>query len=156
MLSGLQKIDFKPDPEFYLNVTKPDGSVVQIHAKDIKKIIEQGELKALIAAQADMLPPSIKSTDFQPMIHNLMQSIDVMQPASGTTPREILFELTKEYLNGVRATSHNSFASGAVLEEDEYVYFKFQPYYDELKRNEWKKDEQRTSYILHTLFKGEV
>ena len=39
------------------------------------------------------------------MIHNLMQSIDVMQPASGTTPREILFELTKEYLNGVRATS---------------------------------------------------
>ena len=155
MLSGLQKIDFKPDPEFYLNVTKPDGSVVQIHAKDIKKIIEQRELKALIAAQADMLPPSIKSTDFQPMIHNLMQSIDVMQPASGTTPREILFELTKEYLNGVRATSHNSFASGAVLEEDEYVYFKFQPYYDELKRNEWKKDEQRTSYILHTLFKGE-
>lgn len=81
--------------------------------------------------------------------------MDVLRPASGTTPREILFELTKDYLNGVKATSHTSFATGAVLEEDGFAYFKYQPFFDDLKRHEWKKDEQRTSHMLETLFKGE-
>ncbi len=45
--------------------------------------------------------------------------------------------------------------TGAVLEEEGYVYFKFQPYFDDLKRNEWKKDEQRTSHMLETYFQAE-
>jgi len=155
MLSGLTKIDYKPEPEFYINVSRPNGKVATIHAKNVKQIIEQRELKALIAAQIEVVPPPIKSKDFNGMLKDLWSNMDVLKPASGTTPREILFELTKEYLNGVQATSHNSFMTGAVLEEEGYVYFKFQPYFDDLKRNEWKKDEQRTSHMLETYFQAE-
>ena len=155
MLSGLTKIDYKPEPEFYINVSRPNGKVATIHAKNVKQIIEQRELKALIAAQIEVVPPPIKSKDFNGMLKDLWSNMDVLKPASGTTPREILFELTKEYLNGVHATSHNSFMTGAVLEEEGYVYFKFQPYFDDLKRNEWRKDEQRTSHMLETYFQAE-
>jgi hypothetical protein len=155
MLSGLTKIDYKPEPEFYINVSRPNGKVATIHAKNVKQIIEQRELKALIAAQIEVVPPPIKSKDFNGMLKDLWSNMDVLKPASGTTPREILFELTKEYLNGVQATSHNSFMTGAVLEEEGYVYFKFQPYFDDLKRNEWRKDEQRTSHMLETYFQAE-
>ncbi len=155
MLSGLTKIDYKPEPEFYINVSRPNGKVATIHAKNVKQIIEQRELKALIAAQIEVVPPPIKSKDFNGILKDLWSNMDVLKPASGTTPREILFELTKEYLNGVQATSHNSFMTGAVLEEEGYVYFKFQPYFDDLKRNEWKKDEQRTSHMLETYFQAE-
>ena len=33
-------MDYKPDPEFFINVDLADGKVVQIHAKHIKKIAE--------------------------------------------------------------------------------------------------------------------
>jgi len=154
MLSGLTKIDYKPDPEFYINVSRPNGKVATIHAKNVKQIIEQRELKALIAASIEVVPPPIKSKEFNGILKGLWSNMDVLRPASGTTPREILFELTKDYLNGVKATSHTSFATGAVLEEDGFAYFKYQPFFDDLKRHEWKKDEQRTSHMLETLFKG--
>jgi len=60
MLSGLTKIDYKPEPEFYINVSRPNGKVATIHAKNVKQIIEQRELKALIAAQIEVVPSAYK------------------------------------------------------------------------------------------------
>jgi len=152
MLSGLTKIDYKPDPEFYINVARPNGEVALIHAKHVKQIIEQKELKALIASQTEVVPPPIKSKDFQAILNGLWANLDVQHPAFETTPREVLFELTKEYLNGPKATSYTSFNSGAVYIEGDYAYCKFQPYFDELKSREWRNEAQRTSHMLEKFF----
>src|SRR5210317_630177 len=59
-LSGLQKITYA-EPQYTFNVTLSDGQTTkEVRAKNIKQIIELGNIRAIIGAAADMIPPKIK------------------------------------------------------------------------------------------------
>ena len=154
-LSNLIKIDFKPDPEYYFDVERDDGETVTVHAKDVNKIKDQQELRSLIMAQADDIPPPIKGMEFYEIIKALVSTQDTVQPAPGTTPMEILKKHLKQYIHSTNATSYNSFKSGNVLKDETYAYFVFDEFYNDLKDNEWKKDASRTSYMITKMFEKE-
>ena len=155
LMTNLQKIDFKPDPEYYFTVENKKGESVPVHAKDVNKIKDQKELRGLIMAQVDVLPPPIKAMKFYEMINALLDTVDTVQPAPGTRPIEILKKLLKEHINGPQATGHNSFLSGNVLKDKDYAYFVYDDFYTFLKENEWKKDASRTSYMIEKMFENE-
>jgi hypothetical protein len=155
LMTNLQKIDFKPDPEYYFTVENKKGESVPVHAKDVNKIKDQKELRGLIMAQVDVLPPPIKAMEFYEMINALLDTVDTVQPAPGTRPMEILKKLLKEHINGPQATTYNSFLSGNVLKDKEYAYFVYDDFYNFLKENEWKKDASRTSYMIEKMFEKE-
>ena len=154
-LSNLIKVDFKPDPEYYFDVERDDGETVTVHAKDVNKIKDQQELRSLIMAQADDIPPPIKGMEFYEIIKALVSTQDTVQPAPGTTPMEILKKHLKQYIHSTNATSYNSFKSGNVLKDETYAYFVFDEFYNDLKDNEWKKDASRTSYMITKMFEQE-
>ena len=155
LMTNLIKVDFKPDPEYYLTVENKKGDSVSVHAKDVNKLKDQKELRGLIMAQADIFPPPIKAMDFHAMINALLDTQDTVQPAPGTRPMEILKKLIKEHINGPQATTHNSFLSGNVLKDETYAYFVYDDFYNFLKENEWKKDSSRTSYMIEKMFQKE-
>ena len=155
LMTNLIKVDFKPDPEYYLTVENKKGDSVSVHAKDVNKLKDQKELRGLIMAQADIFPPPIKAMDFHAMINALLDTQDTVQPAPGTRPMEILKKLIKEHINGPQATTHNSFLSGNVLKDETYAYFVYDDFYNFLKENEWKKDASRTSYMIEKMFENE-
>lgn len=155
LMTNLIKVDFKPDPEYYLTVENKKGDSVSVHAKDVNKLKDQKELRGLIMAQADIFPPPIKAMDFHAMINALLDTQDTVQPAPGTRPMEILKKLLKEHINGPQATTHNSFLSGNVLKDETYAYFVYDDFYNFLKENEWKKDASRTSYMIEKMFENE-
>ena len=154
-LSNLTKVDFKPDPEYYFDVEREDGESVTVHAKSKNEIKDQQELRGLIMAQADEIPPPIKAMDFYEIIKALVATQDTVQPAPGTTPMEILKKHLKHYIHNTTATSYNSFRSGNVLKDETYAYFVFDEFYNDLKDNEWKKDASRTSYMITKMFEQE-
>ena len=155
LMTNLQKIDFKPDPEYYFTVENKKGESVPVHAKDVNKIKDQKELRGLIMAQVDVLPPPIKAMEFYEMINALLDTVDTVQPAPGTRPMEILKKLLREHIHGPQATTYNSFLSGNVLKDKEYAYFVYDDFYNFLKENEWKKDASRTSYMIEKMFEKE-
>ena len=81
-LTNLIKVDFKPDPEYYFTVEREDGESVTVHAKSKNEIKDQQELRGLIMAQADELPPPIKAMEFYEMIKALVASQDTVQTGS--------------------------------------------------------------------------
>ena len=119
LLSGLTKINYKPNPEWFFTVEKTDESV-QVHAKDVYKIESQKALRALLMEQAHIVPPSIKGNEFDAVLKGLfeMKDIDIIEPASGTNPLDILHKHLQDYINGVQPTSHNSFKNGGVLKDE--------------------------------------
>jgi len=155
-LSNLIKVDFKPDPEYYFDVERDDGETVTVHAKDVNKIKDQQELRSLIMAQADDIPPPIKGMEFYEIIKALVATQDTVQPAPGTTPMEILKKHLKQYIHSTNATSYNSFKSGNVLKDETYAYFVFDEFFNDLKDNEWRKDASRTSYMITKMFEKEA
>ena len=155
LMTNLIKVDFKPDPEYYLTVENKKGDSVSVHAKDVNKLKDQKELRGLVMAQADIFPPPIKAMDFHAMINALLDTQDTVQPAPGTRPMEILKKLLREHINGPQATTHNSFLSGNVLKDETYAYFVYDDFYNFLKENEWKKDASRTSYMIEKMFENE-
>ena len=155
LMTNLIKVDFKPDPEYYLTVENKKGESVSVHAKDVNKLKDQKELRGLVMAQADIFPPPIKAMDFHAMINALLDTQDTVQPAPGTRPMEILKKLIREHINGPQATTHNSFLSGNVLKDETYAYFVYDDFYTFLKENEWKKDASRTSYMIEKMFENE-
>ena len=155
LMTNLIKVDFKPDPEYYLTVENKKGESVSVHAKDVNKLKDQKELRGLVMAQADIFPPPIKAMDFHAMINALLDTQDTVQPAPGTRPIEILKKLIREHINGPQATTHNSFLSGNVLKDETYAYFVYDDFYNFLKENEWKKDASRTSYMIEKMFENE-
>ena len=155
LMTNLIKVDFKPDPEYYLTVENKKGESVSVHAKDVNKLKDQKELRGLVMAQADIFPPPIKAMDFHAMINALLDTQDTVQPAPGTRPMEILKKLLREHINGPQATTHNSFLSGNVLKDETYAYFVYDDFYTFLKENEWKKDASRTSYMIEKMFENE-
>lgn len=66
-----------------------------------------------------------------------------------------MFRHLKEYLNDVRTTTLNGFKSGSVYVEESKGYFLFYKFYEELKRNEWRMDENETKTMVVDVFQAE-
>ena len=49
----------------------------------------------------------------------------------------------------------NGFKSGSVYVDGESAYFLYHKFYEELKRNEWKMDENETRTMVVDVFKAE-
>ena len=112
-------------------------------------------MRALIAAHTSIVPPPLKSKEFEVIIRGLWAEMNVETPDPDSQPAGILFRHLKEYLNDVRATSFNSFKSGGVLIQEGKAYFVFSKFHEELKRNEWKLDEAETKTMVADIFKGQ-
>jgi len=153
-LSSLQKIAY-PEPEYTFNVDLPDGRRPLVRAKNIKQIMLQEELRAIIMKTANIFVPAIKSNDFQEVVDRLFPPKETIQPPKGTSPNEQLEEYLREYINGPQAKSHASFKTGAVLIEKEHAYFRFVSFYNFLKNKEWKESKGHTGEKLKELFKVE-
>jgi hypothetical protein len=154
-LSGLQKITY-PEPQYTFNVTLADGQTTkEVKAKNIKQIIEQDNIRAIIGAAADMVPPKIKQNDFQDVIDNLFPPKMVTSPPKGTTPDELLEEYLLNYLQGPKASSHVSFKTGSVLIEGDQAYFVYGNFFNSLKNKEWKEDRGKTAEHMIRLFNAD-
>ena len=152
-LGNLLKIDHKPEPEYYFTVEKEDGESVPVHARSKNEIKDQKELRGLLMAQADILPPPLKQMDFYEIQKALLATIDVVQPAPGTSPLDILKKNLEAYVNGAQATNYHSFKSGSPFKDKDYVYFIYDSFYNDfLKDRDWKKDISKTSYMIVKLF----
>ena len=62
---SVTKMDYRPHPKFFLYVKQPSGKIKTINAKTVKQIIEQRELRALIAEHTNIVPPPIKAKTFK-------------------------------------------------------------------------------------------
>jgi hypothetical protein len=154
-LSGLQKITY-PEPQYTFNVTLTDGQTTkEVRAKNIKQIIELDNIRAIIGAAADMIPPKIKQNEFQDILDNLFPPKLTTPPPKGTSPDELLEEYLLKYLNGPKAGTYAAFKTGAVLIEEQHAYFLYNSFFDSLKNKEWKDDRGKTAEHMTRLFNAE-
>ena len=154
-LSGLQKITY-PEPQYTFNVTLSDGQTTkEVRAKNIKQIIELDNIRAIIGAAADMVPPKIKQDEFQDILDNLFPPKLTTPPPKGTTPNELLEDYLLTYLNGPKAKTHASFKTGAVLIEGNYAYFVYASFFNTLKNKEWKEGRGPTGEKMKELFEAD-
>ena len=150
-LSGLTKINYKPDPEYTFNVALPDGVKVKpVHAKSIEWITDQRKTRNIVAVAAGFVPPVVKNGAFQEILDVLFSTQKTIDPPRGTSPEEQLFDYMKEYVNGPKADTYVSFKSGGTLLEAENAYFRFDPFYNFLKSKEWKIKADRTAQMIKT------
>jgi hypothetical protein len=155
-LSGLQKITYA-EPQYTFNVTLSDGQTTkEVRAKNIRQIIELDNIRAIIGAAADMIPPKIKQNDFQDILDNLFPPKLTTPPPKGTTPDELLEEYLSTYLHGPKAKTHASFKTGAVLIEDSNAYFVYSSFFNSLKNKEWKENRGLTAERMKRLFQAET
>jgi hypothetical protein len=153
-LSALQKLNIKPTPEWYFTVENEEGQTKQVHAKNVHRIESQKELRALLMEQVHVVVPTIKANDFYEILKNLFEKskIEILEPAEGTNPSDILKEHIHRYINDPQAKKYNSFKSGRPLLDDEYAYFLYSAFYDDLKTYEWKESSAKTSLMIKALF----
>jgi len=151
---SITKIDYRPDPRFDLSVKLLTGKIKIVRAKNIKQVIEQKELRALIAAHTSIVPPPLKPKDFQDLVSGLWAEMNVETPDPDSQPAGILFRLTKDFLNDTKANTYNAFKTGSVFIDRGKAYFLFNKYYEDLKTREWKMDEAETRTMLYDIFKG--
>jgi hypothetical protein len=154
-LSGLQKITY-PEPQYTFNVTLADGQTTkEVRAKNIKQIIELDNIRAIIGAAADMIPPKIKTNEFQDILDNLFPPKLTTPPPKGTSDDEMIEEYLLKYLNGPKAATYAAFKTGAVLIEGMEAFFIYNSFFDSLKNKEWKESKGLTAERLTRLFKAE-
>ena len=154
-LSGMIRINYKPEPEFMINVNLESGKVKQVHAKNIKKITEMKEMRNLIGEQTNIVPPIIKNQEYQVILDGLWANMENLKPVAGTNPIDMLKKYIIDYVNGPQATTFAAFKSGAVLKDEEFYYFDYDKFYEEIRRNEWGKDRSRTGTMIKQFFKGD-
>ena len=154
---ALQKINYKPTPEWNFTVERDDGETIQVHAKDVYKLESQKALRALLMEQAFIVPPNIKGNDFIEIMKMLFdkEKVETIEPAAGTSPKYMLKKHLEKYIYGPKATTYKSFESGKPLTDDQYAWFVYDEFYAELKTRECKIDPQRTSYMIKELFRSE-
>ena len=154
---ALQKINYQPTPEWKFTVERKDGETAQIHAKDIYKLESQKALRALLMEQAFLVPPNIKGNEFVTVMEALFdkEKVEIIEPAEGTSPKDILLKHLEKYIYGPKATTNKSFESGKPLIDEKYAWFVYDEFYSDLKTKEWKTDPQRTSYMIRQLFESE-
>jgi len=155
-LSALQKLNIKPVPEWYFTVENEEGQTKQIHAKNIARIESQKEMRQLLMEQAHIVPPTLKGDDFNFILKNLFEKskIEILEPAEGTNPSDVLREHLERYINEPQAKRYTSFKSGRPLLDDEYAYFVYSSFYDDLKTFEWRESSAKTSLMIKALFKS--
>ena len=154
-LSGMIRINYKPKPEFMINVALDNGKVEQLHARDVKKITEMKELRNLIGEQTNIMPPLLKGPEFQSILNGLWSNFEEIPPPVGTSPIDILKEEIIRFVNGPKAKTDVSWASGAVLEDKDYYYFNYEYLYDRIRTRDWTKDRSRTATMIKQYFKGD-
>jgi len=158
-LSNLQKINIKPNPEWRVTVEHPDEKeTIQLHLKNTYKLTQVHEFKTVLFEQAIIVAPSIKQDQFDEILKSISgkDKIEIIEPADGTSPIDILKKLLEKHIYGAQATSFMSFASGRPLVEGKFAWFVFDKFLDKLKNEEWKYDAQKTSYMItHELFNNE-
>tara|TARA_R100000656_G_C3939171_1_gene126377 strand:- start:211 stop:1071 length:861 start_codon:yes stop_codon:yes gene_type:complete len=153
-LSGLVKINYKPDPEYTFNVALPDGVKIKpVHAKSIEWITDQRKVRNIIGIYAGFIPPRVKDVAYQEVLDVLFSTQKELDPPKGTSPEDQLFICMKEYINGPQATTYTAFKSGATLFDEEYAYFRFDPFYNFLKSKEWKIKQDRTGWMIENIEK---
>jgi hypothetical protein len=151
-LSGLQKITYA-EPQYTFNVTLSDGQTTkEVRAKNIKQIIELDNIRAIIGAAADMIPPKIKQNEFQDILDTLFPPKLTTPPPKGTSDEELLEEYLSKYLHGPKAGTYAAFKTGAVLIEGSHAYFVYSSFFDSLKNKEWKMDRKITAEQMTKLF----
>jgi len=154
-LSGMIRINYKPDAEFMINVNLDSSKVKQIHAKNIKKISEMKEMRALIAEQTSIFPPIIKNAEYQVILNGLWATFENLNPVAGTNPIDMLKKYLIDHVNGPQATTWHAFKSGSVHKDEEFYYFEYDKFYEYLRTNEWNKDRSRTGTMIKQFFKGD-
>ena len=158
-LNNLQKINLKPNPEWRVTVEHPEeGETIQLHLKNTYKLTQVHEFKTVLFEQALIVAPPIKQEQFDLILKSISgkDKIEIIEPAEGTSPIEVLKKLLEKHIYGAQASSFMSFASGRPLVEDKFAWFVFDKFYDKLKNEEWKYDPQKTSYMLsHQLYNDE-
>ena len=158
-LSNLQKINYKPNPEWRVTVEHPEeGETIQLHLKNTYKLTQANEFKTVLFEQAIIVAPSIKQDQFDQILKSISgkNQVEIIEPAEGTSPLEILKKLLQKHIYGAQATSFMSFSSGRPLVEDKFAWFVFDKFLEKLKNEEWKYDAQKTSYMItHELFNNE-
>ena len=150
-LSNLQKINIKPNPEWRVTVENAEESeTVQLHCKNTYKLTQVHEFKTVLFEQALIVAPSIKQDQFDEILKSISskEKIEIIEPAEGTSPKEILKKLLEKHIYGAQATSFMSFSSGRPLVEENFAWFIFDKFLDKLKNEEWKHDAQKTSYMI--------
>tara|TARA_R110001583_G_scaffold30745_4_gene105882 strand:+ start:1730 stop:3364 length:1635 start_codon:yes stop_codon:yes gene_type:complete len=150
-LSNLQKINIKPNPEWRVTVENAEESeTVQLHCKNTYKLTQVHEFKTVLFEQALIVAPSIKQDQFDEILKLISskEKIEIIEPAEGTSPKEILKKLLEKHIYGAQATSFMSFSSGRPLVEEKFAWFVFDKFLDKLKNEEWKHDAQKTSYMI--------
>ena len=159
-VSGLVKINYKPDPEYTFNVALPDGVKVKpVHAKSIEYITDQRKARNIIGVAAGFVPPLQKGDAYQEVLDALFATQKEIDPPKGTSPEEQLFSYMKEYVNGPKAETYISFKSGATLVEidkskdqkflgKKCAYFKFDPFFNFLKSKEWRIRADKTAWMI--------
>ena len=154
---ALQKINYKPTPEWKFTVEREDGETAQVHAKDIYKLESQKALRALLMEQAFIVPPNLKGNSFIEIMQLLFdkEKVETIEPVEGTSPMDILLKNLEKYIYGPKATTYKSFESGKPLVDEKYAWFVYDEFYSDLKTREWKTDPQRTSYMVKELFKSD-
>ena len=124
------RINYKPEPEFMINVNLESGKVKQVHAKNIKKITEMKEMRNLIGEQTNIVPPIIKNQEYQVILDGLWANMENLKPVAGTNPIDMLKKYIIDYVNGPQATTFAAFKSGAVLKDEEFYYFDYDNFYE--------------------------
>ena len=158
-LSNLQKINIKPSPEWRVTVENAEeNETIQLHCKNTYKLTQVHEFKTVLFEQALIVAPSIKQDQFDEILKSISgkDKIEIIEPAEGTSPIDILKKLLEKHIYGAQATNYMSFESGRPLVEGEFAWFVFDKFFDKLKNEEWKYDAQKTSYMIsHELFNNE-
>ena len=158
-LSNLQKINIKPYPEWRVTVENAEeNETIQLHCKNTYKLTQVHEFKTVLFEQALIVAPSIKQDQFDEILKSISgkDKIEIIEPAEGTSPIDILKKLLEKHIYGAQATNYMSFESGRPLVEGEFAWFVFDKFFDKLKNEEWKYDAQKTSYMIsHELFNNE-
>jgi hypothetical protein len=158
-LSNLQKINYKPNPEWRVTVENDDGDTIQLHVKNTYKLTQVQEFKTVLFEQALITAPTIKQDQFDLIlkaISNPKDKVEIIEPAEGTSPLEILKKLLEKHIYGAQATSFMSFESGRPLVQEKFAWFVLGKFYEKLKNEEWKYDQQKTSFMIeYQLFDAE-
>ena len=150
-LSNLQKINIKPNPEWRVTVeNSEENETIQLHCKNTYKLTQVHEFKTVLFEQALIVAPSIKQDQFDEILKSISgkEKIEIIEPAEGTSPIDILKKLLEKHIYGAQATSFMSFSSGRPLVEENFAWFIFDKFLDKLKNEEWKHDAQKTSYMI--------
>ena len=131
------KINLQPNPEWRVTVEHPDEREnMQLHLKNTYKLTQVHEFKTVLFEQALIVAPPIKQEQFDLILKSIStkDKIEIIEPAAGTSPLEVLQKLLEKHIYGAQATSFMSFASGRPLVDEKFAWFVFDKFYDKLKK----------------------